>query len=103
MGYDINPPPQMLKEHRRKDDRKVERAGGMEDRLLGETVLWRGLGCSTRARRSCGYFSRPKIKLSKNLNMKWEGTYKPRPCPTEMLLGEGKSPSGGGLRVANGR
>lgn len=49
MGYDINPPPQMLKEHHGTDDRKVEGAGGMEDRVLGKTVLWRGHGCSTHA------------------------------------------------------
>lgn len=69
----------MLKEHHGGDHRKVERAGDLEDGVLGKTVLWRGHGCS-----SCGYFSKPKIKLGKNLNRKWEGAYKPRPCPTEM-------------------
>ena len=39
----------MLKEHHGTVDRKVERAGGMEDRVLGETVLWRGHGCNTHA------------------------------------------------------
>lgn len=39
----------MLKEHHGGDDRKVERAGDLEDRVLGKTVLWRGHGCSTPA------------------------------------------------------
>lgn len=74
----------MLKEHHGGDDRKVERAGDLEDGVLGKTVLWRGHGCS-----SCGYFSKPKIKLGKNLNRKWEGAYKPRLCPTEMPCATG--------------
>lgn len=40
----------MLKEHHGGDDRKVERAGDLEDGVLGKTVLWRGHGCSTSAR-----------------------------------------------------
>ena len=39
----------MLKGYHGGDDRKVERAGDLEDGVLGETVLWRGHGCSTPA------------------------------------------------------